>query len=380
MISPLPIAAGEQALRALPALRSLLHDEGPLLLPYAADDAAPAGAVGTTPPGAGLAVGTSGSTGTAKRALLSPAALRASTQATHDRLGGPGRWLLALPGHHIAGLQVLLRSLTAGLTPTAVPDGPFTAAGFSAAVQAMPGPRRYSSLVPTQLRRVLADDAGRDALAALDGILVGGAATPPDLVARARQAGAHVVLTYGMSETAGGCVYDGVPLHGVNLAFDDGRIRIAGPVLAGGYLGDAGAEAFVDIDGRRWFRTDDLGHLDEHDSLVVDGRADDVVVTGGLKVWPGEVEQALRPLLPAGSEVVVLGVPDAQWGQTVAAVIAPGDGVDEGVLLQAARSVLPRHAVPRRLMTAAQIPQRGPGKPDRRGLLELLTGDESKPL
>ena len=159
----------------------------------AADDPAP------------LAVETSGSTGAPKRVLLSRAALRASADATHARLGGPGQWLLNLPPSYVAGLQVLFRSVRAGTEPV-VQDGP-----FGEAAAAMTGARRYVSLVPTQLVRLLDEDA----LRGFDTVLVGGARLEPALRTRAERAGVRVVATYGMSETCGGCVYDGRPLDGV---------------------------------------------------------------------------------------------------------------------------------------------------------------------
>lgn len=387
MSRALAVGSGQDALLALPALSELLNGRGPLLLPHALD-APPAIlpeercvaelGLSCSRDAAALAVGTSGSTGAAKRAVLSAAALRASGEATHARLGGAGRWLLALPGHHIAGLQVLLRSLLAGVEPVALPAGPFTARVFADAVHTMAGARRYTSLVPTQLRRVLSDERARAALTQFDAVLVGGSATPPDLVAQAREEGARIVLTYGMSETAGGCVYDGVPLTDVCVALDAGRVLVAGPMLANGYLGAPASEAFRQVGRRRWFRTDDIGHL-EHGRLAIDGRDDDVLLTGGLKVWPGEVERLLAPLLPGGIDVVVLGVPDPEWGTAVVAAIAPVPAaqIDLDAVLARAREFLPRHAVPRRIVTLPSLPRAGPGKPDRRRIAGFITQAEA---
>ncbi len=170
-----------------------------------------------------LVVETSGSTGEPKRVLLSRAAMRASADATHERLGGPGQWWLTLPPSYVAGLQVLFRSVRAGTTP--VDD----AASLS-------GERRYVSLVPTQLSRMLDTDAA--ILKGFDTVLIGGARLEPQLRERADNAGVRVVTTYGMSETCGGCVYDGRPLNGVKVSTsDDGRIRIGGRVLFDGYQG-----------------------------------------------------------------------------------------------------------------------------------------------
>ncbi|MGH3589127.1 MAG: AMP-binding protein, partial [Pseudonocardia sp.] len=146
-----------------------------------------------------LVIETSGSTGEPKRVLLSRAAMRASASATHARLGGPGQWLLALPPTYVAGVQVLYRSVLAGTAPVVMSDG------LPSAVAAMHGSRRYLSLVPTQLRRMLSFDEDTEALRAFDAILLGGAALAPSLRTTAERAGLTVVATYGMSETCGGC-------------------------------------------------------------------------------------------------------------------------------------------------------------------------------
>ncbi len=300
--------------------------------------------------------------------LLSAAALRASARATSERLGGPGTWLLALPVQHIAGLQVLVRSVLAGTTPVALPDGPFRAPTFVEGVAALPSGRRYTSFVPTQLVRLLDDPAGTDALRTFDAVLVGGAATGADLLDRARAAGVAVVTTYGMSETCGGCVYDGVPLAGVDVQIDDdGRVLLSGPVLAAGFA-DGVDEPFVHLDGRRWLRTSDLGTWSDG-VLTVHGRADDVLVTGGAKVSPHAVESVLEPL----GEVVVVGIPDDEWGQAVVAVVVPRPGTTP-TLAQARALVTERlgatHA-PRHLVVTGSLPLRGPGKIDRRAATEL---------
>ena len=253
----------------LPALAAALSGTGPAVAP---------GLARTTSGDVGgdvvAVVQTSGSTGEPRSVLLSATALRASARATHDRLGGAGHWLLALPPDHVAGLQVLVRSILAGTVPTVLAPGPFRAATFIATVAAMPtdGPR-YTSLVPTQLVRLLDHAGATDALRSFDGVLLGGAAAAPDLLTRARAAGVAVVTTYGMTETCGGCVYDGRPLDGVSARLDgDGRILLAGPVLADGYLGrpDLGAEAFVQVDGVRHLRTSDQAPRSDG-SLVVLG-------------------------------------------------------------------------------------------------------------
>ena len=382
-LRPLAIAAGPDAVAALPDLRRAL-DGRFAVLPYAASSPPPVAPQDAVPDeGTALVVGTSGSTGTPKLAMLPAGALRASAAATHDRLGGPGTWLLAMPPHHIAGVQVLLRCVAAGTEPGFVDltDG-FTPDAFATAADRLAGARRYTALVPTQLVRLLADASATAALAAFDAVLVGGAASPPALLERARAAGVRAVPTYGMSETCGGCVYDGVPLHGTTVRTEpDGRLLLGGPTLATGYLGrpDLTAAAFTTAeDGARWFRTDDVGHCDDGGRWHVDGRIDDLITTGGLKVAPRLVEEALTTL-PGIAEAVVVGTPDDQWGQVVSAAVVPtgqigetGETEDRGDaaptvtdLREQLRGILPAHALPRRLLVLTAIPLRGPGKPDR---------------
>lgn len=364
------------------ALRSALDGSGPAVLP--AED-------GPTPPEPGppvaddvaLLVRTSGSTGEPREVLLTAEALAASGRATADRLHGHGTWLLALPAWHVAGLQVIARSVLAGTEPVVL-DGPFRAGPFAAAAALLPadGPR-YTSLVPTQLHRLLADQAGVAALRTLDAVLLGGAAAAPTLVAQARDAGVPVVTTYGMSETCGGCVYDGVPLDGVQVTIDlDDRITIAGDVLAAGYRGAPGGTAFEDHpDGRR-LRTSDLGRwLTDADGvrrLQVLGRADDVIVTGGEKIAPAAVEAVLAGA-PGVGEVCVVGVPDAEWGQAVVAVVVPavaaGGSLDVEALRRTVAAALGRAAAPRHVLTVDALPLRGPGKTDRRAVTEIAVSE-----
>ncbi len=308
-------------------------------------------------------VPTSGSTGEPKGVLLTAGNLRASALATADRLGGHGQWLLAIPPTHVGGLQVLVRSLLAGTTPVVLPPGPFTAASFAAATAELTGPRRCVSLVPTQLRRLLTGD-GVAALRSYDAVLVGGAATTASLLARAREAGARVVTTYGMSETSGGCVYDGVPLDGVRVSVDDGRVRLAGPVVARGYRlrRDLTAAAF---DGDV-FTTSDLGRL-EGGLLTVLGRADDVVVSGGENVAPLAVEAALETH-PSVVEAAVTGVPDDEWGWRVVALVVLRGPLTLAQARDRVAATLPRSWAPQELREVEALPLLPSGKLDRTAL------------
>jgi O-succinylbenzoic acid--CoA ligase len=359
------------------------------------------------PDGTALVVRTSGSTGTPREVALTAGALRASATATHERLGGAGRWVLALPATHVAGLQVIVRALLAGAPPAAAdPNAPFTPDGFAALLEpvlARADAPVYTSLVPTQLHRLVAaaDDGAPRGLAALarcSAVLLGGAATPPPLLERARAAGVHVVRTYGMSETAGGCVYDGEPLRGVRARLEPGTgvVELAGPTLAAGYVGDdtATAAAFrTDADGPdagvRWFRTSDLGALGPDGRLQVLGRADDVVVTGGVNVAPAAVEAELARVLPGvlgtTGEACVVGVPDAEWGQALVAVVAsptteemtPVTPEELARVRAAVAATLGAPSAPRRVYRVAALPLRGPGKVDRAGVAAMVRAHEA---
>ena len=303
-----------------------------------------------------LVVATSGSTGRPKRVVLSRAAMRASADATHDRLGGPGQWLLTVPPTYVAGLQVLFRSVRAGTDP--VLDGD------AHAVTSMTGPRCYVSLVPTQLFRLLEKDPAP--LARFDAVLVGGGPLAPAVRAEAESMGVRVVQTYGMSETCGGCVYDGVPLPGVELRIDEvGQVLVSGPMLFDGYQDDPDRTSQALRDG--WLRTNDLGQLDEDGRLRILGRVDDVIISGGLKVPAHAVEQQLLAD-PRVREVAVVGVPDEEWGERVVAVLALRQEPDSEEL-----QVSPREWAPKQVLLVDALPRLPNGKPDRVALRRLVS-------
>jgi o-succinylbenzoate---CoA ligase len=328
--------------------------------------------------GTAVVVRTSGSTGASKGVELSAAALRHSARASLDRLGARpgGRWLCCLPATHVAGLQVLVRSLLSGTEPVLAERADAeTVAGSGCA---------YVSLVPTQLHRLLLEVGPAMPLAGYSSVLLGGAPAPASLLDTARAAGVPVVTTYGMTETCGCCGYDGVPLDGTQVALargDDspeppdhggqpsppsplgGRIWISGPVLFSRYRGQLAGQAAL-RDG--WFRTGDLGRLDSSGRLVVRGRADDVINTGGHKVVPSEVAAVLQTC-PGVRDVAVVGQPDPEWGERVIAVVVPADPADPPaleLLRLHVRERLPRYAAPNRVVMVDAVPMLPSGKPD----------------
>ncbi len=324
-------------------------------------------------PGAAVVVLSSGSTGEPKAVVLSAAAIRAGAEATHDRLGGPGHWLLPLPSHYVAGLMVHARAHLAGTTVV-----PLARDLADLATVTLPAGRRYLSVVPTQLVRALERPDLVAVLAGLDAVLVGGGAVDAAVLARARAAGVPCVTTYGMSETCGGCVYDGVPLDGVDVRVDeDDRISVGGPVLFSGYRGrpDLTAAAFE----LARFRTADRGGwVTEGDGtrrLQVLGRVDDVVVSGGYNVDLFAVEHRTLGWPQRGTaEVVVIGVPHREWGVEVVAVAdAP---LPYASLLAWVRAELPVFAAPRRLVVLDRLPRTASGKVDRRRLQQDLIDPE----
>jgi O-succinylbenzoic acid--CoA ligase len=285
--------------------------------------------------------------------LLSRAAVLASVAATERRLGATGRWVLKLPPSYVAGVQVICRSLVAGHDPVGEwPDeGPW-----------------FTSLVPTQLHRMIESPDDTAALREAHTILLGGGPIDAALRARAADEGLRVVATYGSAETSGGCVYDGLPLDGVAVAIGtEGRIRIGGPTLFDGYEGDPELTANALVDG--WFMTSDAGRLDEDGRLVVFGRVDDMVVSGGVNVPAPAVAARIRRH-PDVADAEVLGFEDPEWGQRVVAFVVGRLGLDEVRDWVAAEH--PRAWAPRQVVVLDRIPLLVNGKPDRRALQELL--------
>ena len=309
------------------------------------------------PRGVGAVVQTSGTTGSARRVVLSRDALRAAAGAARERVGGDLTWHLALPGRYVAGLMVQVRSAAAGRGTPVVPTD---LEGL-----APTGDGDAISLVPTQLHRALGDAAVTQRLRAFDLILLGGAPLGAGLRERARDAGLAVVESYGMSETSGGVVWDGKPLPGVWIGLCDGRVSIGGPTLFDGYLDDPAATAEAMEEGT--LLTHDRGRW-EGGRLVITGRVDDVVISGGVNVDLAEVRAAAARIDP---ETAVLAVPDAEWGTRVV-LFAPGG--DLAGWREALAGALPRTWLPRQLV-GTPIPRTPGGKPDREALSGLIAGE-----
>lgn len=346
-----------------------------------------------------LVVSTSGSTGAPKQTVLSARALRASGRATEEFSGvRNAQWILCLPTHYVAGAQVLARSVLAGTSPEVMRNvncgERFTAEDFMATCEQMTAQARMVSLVPAQLHTLC--EAATDlpevlpALREFNGILLGGAPAPAELLATARHEGLRVFTTYGSAETSGGCVYSGTSLPGVSVhvegnfpatAQDPQPLWLGGNVVASGYLNDTERTAqrfFIDTHGTYWYHTDDVGFITEN-KLQVAGRADDVIITGGVKVSPGPIREVLETH-PAVREALVCGVDDARWGTAVvAAVSVRGNAVDSTLnaettwqeLAQIIQRLEPAQR-PKLIELYPAFPTLSTGKTDRRALQNEL--------
>ncbi|MGB3733233.1 AMP-binding protein [Microbacterium sp.] len=363
---------GSDARAVRDALPAALDGRQPMALGFAPD------ADDEVPDGTAVVIATSGSSGVPKRVVLSGDALAASARATAGRVGS-GQWMLPLSAGYVAGVQVLVRSMLAGAEAVML-DGPFGPRAFADATAALDASIRFTSLVPAQLATLLDASAElpavRTALAAYDAILVGGQSLPAPLRERALEAGVRVVRTYGSSETAGGCVYDGIPLDGVRVVEIEGEVRIAGPTLATGYLGDPGLtrRTFApDGIGVVWYRTGDAGTVSDAGVVSVHGRIDNVIVSGGVNVSLDRVERVVRGI-PGLAQSVVVGTTDERWGE--ASVVFATDLRNPDAALETVRervaAELGKPARPARMMVLPELPTLASGKPDREALRRLL--------
>jgi O-succinylbenzoic acid--CoA ligase len=353
------VAVPAEPASVLAALRAALSGSGPAILVGGPRDDLPT----EVPQRVALVVETSGSTSTPKRVALSADALLASAAASASAMGGHGQWLLALPVHYIAGLNVLVRSIASETAPVMLETGSFDPLAFAASAETMDAALRFTSVVPAQLGRLLDTAAAIPALKRFDRILVGGQSTPLPMLERARDLGISLTRTYGSSETSGGCVYDGTPIGNTEVRIVGGQVELAGAVLADGYLDDEERTAtkFVDDAGKRWYLTGDSGELTDG-ILAVTGRLDDVIISGGVKVSIADVERVVRAM-PGHSDAVVVGAWSERWGEVPVVVTARPANLAE---LRATVSVaLGVAAAPARVVVVDAIPTLSSGKPDR---------------
>jgi O-succinylbenzoic acid--CoA ligase len=330
---------------------------------------------------------TSGSGSAPKRVALSAVALMANARAGLGRLGGAGTWVLALPVHFIGGLQVLVRSLDSETEPILLTRESFNTAALIDALSVRPEHERlYMSVVPVQLGRIVEhvehDPAALAIVCRLSAILVGGQRTSPSVLTRARALGLPVVTTYGATETAGGCVYDGLPLNDVKIHVrPDGRIEVGGNILATEFIGDSlmTAQRFSEADGVRWCLSDDIGEFREG-SLTVQGRNDRVLISGGIKVNLELVEEVTESIRECAYAVAVSLV-DQEWGERVGLVVeldpeeTSADPRSLAELIKAiVRDELGVAATPREVRLVEQLPRLSSGKPDRLVCAALFAG------
>lgn len=345
----LPMAEAEALLRLARPTAVLSSSEGTPVVRRLDDGAA-------ADPGVVLVVHTSGTAGMPKLVQFERRAIDAAVAASALALEATARdrWICCLPLAHVGGMLVLMRGVLLAAPVSVHP-------AFEPRLVAAEPDAAFVSLVPTMLGRLL--DVGVE-LGGFRAILVGGAHLTPGLRERAEAAGARVIETYGLTETCGGVVYDGHPLPGVEMRTNaDGGIELRGPMLMRGYRFDAAATASAFTqDG--WLRPGDAGEVDADGRLHVVGRVDDLINTGGEKVWPHEVEAALREH-PKVEQVGVGGRLDPEWGQRVVAFVVPTDLADPPTLEELRRfaaTLIARHKAPRELVLVDELPRTFSGK------------------
>jgi len=296
-----------------------------------------------------ILIETSGSSGTPKLVALSAQAINASAEVTNQYLGAePGdRWSLTLPLNHIAGINQLTRSINLKSSP-APSDGEGA---------------QFISIVPTQLHRAIQNrDSLFDNLLAAKKVLVGGAPISQTLIDEANECGISIVTSYGMTEMSGGCIYNSLPLSGVEMRIDaNGLINLKGPMIASSYFGDKESTRKHFQSG--WFITSDVGAINNGELEII-GRSDDLIISGGEKISAVKVESLIRSHFP-DLEIIVIGISDIEWGQALRVVIT---GENRGLTLAQIRDIvgvqIGRFAAPRSLLYLEKMPMIGIVKPD----------------
>jgi O-succinylbenzoic acid--CoA ligase len=301
---------------------------------------------------AALVVRTTGSSGAPKEIALSASALLSSARASNSYLGARfgETWSLLLPLTHIAGINVLIRSLELGTTPTNL-------LGYEGTFPKVD----YTAIVPTQLYRALHGDQNLlQHLQSAKAVLVGGAALTRELRSQAEAQGIHLVETYGSTETCGGCIYDGVPLEGVEVAIGNaGQIAIRGKVLA---------EDLGDSDG--WYNTSDAGRIIDG-KLFIDGRLDEIVITGGENISLTAIDRVLAQQFP-DIQMAAFAVPHPEWGQAIQLAIVNGDESIHNLIQEALVRELGNPSKIKNFHHLQELPLMGIGKIDRAALGRLV--------
>lgn len=314
------------------------------------------------PPRVALIVNTSGSTGQAKEVGLSASALLESAKSANKFLGAkPGQiWSLLLPLNHIAGINVLVRSLELGTVPIDAREvtGKYSYADFTA-------------VVPTQLYKALNGDGDLlEHLISAKAVLVGGAHLPTELCEAARLAGINVIETYGMTETCGGCIYNGIALEGTEFEIDElGIISIASKSLATTYVNTP--QVWDERIRNGYFVTTDIGHIQDG-KLIVTGRSDDVIISGGENVSLTEVESVVRDTF-SGIECAAFALPDSQWGQSLQLAIAGDLKPEQSAINEYLSSKISRAAKVKNFIYLTELPRTSLGKIDRSKLAEIAS-------
>jgi o-succinylbenzoate---CoA ligase len=291
-------------------------------------------------------INTTGSSGIRKRVLLSTGAIETSAELSNSQIGAkPGDvWSLLLPINHIAGVNVLVRAIKLGSEVVGVDE----TADFTA-------------IVPTQLHRALFGDKKLlEHLQKCKSVLVGGSPASKTLLELATKAGINVITTYGMTETSGGCIYNGRALPGVSVMVNQtGRLMIKGPILANGY--ENNQELWSENFKNDWFLTNDLGTVKDNEVQVI-GRSDDVVLSGGENVSLIAIENELSANFP-DVNFLATSIADSEWGQKICLI--SDIEIDQLQVSQVLKEKLGKQFVPKDFLVVNQIPQIGIGKPDR---------------
>ena len=307
-----------------------------------------------------VVIKSSGSTGRPKLIELSAEAMLASAKATEEKIGS-GQWLVTLPVNYVAGLMVLVRSINADRQPVLMnTQVPFTPEAFVRGASLMEEGNRYLSLVPTQLARlseaVDLDPMVFSSLRKFEAILIGGQRPDFAVMQKLKAMGINLISTYGMTETSGGCVYDGEPIGDTQLRITDDQLEVSGSVLANNLP--------------EWFSTNDLARFDSSGKLEILGRADRVIISGGLKVSLDRVEEISKEIAGV-TEIVAVGIEDKEFGERVAIGFEGTPEVSDAIsdhLIE----IIGREAKPKKIRQFRDLPRLDSQKIDLQRIQQLM--------